>query len=436
MDHFEIGTGQATGRGSPLVARTLALAAFCTALLVSWLTGRFAQLDRWEYSEIADNILSGRGAFYDYLSVHYYFYGQPLYPLLIAAIRGLTGSEQMVIVVQAMLLAAIAFLIYKVALHAWGERVALLAGSMVAFHPGLLIYAGRLHSELIDVFAIVLAYALWLRLNRDAGATRGMVTGVGLAFGMLCRGTMIPVTLAWLARLAWRGRGEMARTTIVLRALTVGIVLTMSPFVARGCYIYGTVVPLRSDVGINMWKGNHAGASGTLHTLEAVPRPVTVHLTNADLVAVSRMNEVEQSEYFSSKAQSWIATEPQAASALFLRKLWYFWWSSPHTGLLYPHQWTQIYTSYYSLVVLLALVGLATAAGTMSRAGREAAVVFVIMALFGSMTQAMFYVEGRHRWHFEPMLLLFAAVGCDRLVRAALDWRTTRLAPQSAALLD
>lgn len=59
----------------------------------------------------------------------------------------------------------------------------------------------------------------------------------------------------------------------------------------------------------------------------------------------------------SKRARAFIRDHPGAFARLFLRKLFYFWWCAPTTGLLYPRPWLWAYLTYYVGVVLLAAAG-------------------------------------------------------------------------------
>ena len=395
--------------------------AVLAALAASAATGRFGSLDRWEYSIIADHILAGDGAYYDYMGIRYYFYGPPLYPLLLAGVVGLTGSEVVVLVLQACILAGTATILHTVAWRLWDPRVALLGGLLVALHPPSLIYAGQLHSQTLDVFVIAAAFLLWLGIHA-ASIGRAFATGIALAGAVLSRGTMGPVVLAWGLRFVWRCRRDWRRATTVGVAVAAGGALVVLPLIVRGYRLYGEWTPLRTDAGVNLWYGNHDGSTGTAYSGDPVPVPVTTHLTTEDRRIVAGMNEIEQNEYFTARVRRWIESNPGTAATLFVNKLRFYWWTSPHTGLHYPAAWTRVYLVYYSVVLALGIFGLwrAMRAAPLSR---EAARLFIVMAVCASVTQAAFYVEGRHRWQLEPMLLLFTAYGAVTLARRSAERR-------------
>jgi hypothetical protein len=127
-------------------------------------------------------------------------------------------------------------------------------------------------------------------------------------------------------------------------------------------------------------------------------------------------NEVEQNKILTNAGMDFVRSQPREASLLFIRKFFYFWWFSPHTGLFYPRSWLNAYLAYYLVVVCLAALGLWTCLRATTPAVRNLAEIFLLLAATYSVTQAIFYVEGRQRWQLELLLLIFASAGLLRLL--------------------
>ena len=74
------------------------------------------------------------------------------------------------------------------------------------------------------------------------------------------------------------------------------------------------------------------------------------------------------------------------------------------------------YLGYYLPVFLLALVG-SWVVGR-DRAGPRHAVVLLWMMMGAlAVAQSLFYVEGRHRWAIEPLLIVLAVVAVAQVRR-------------------
>lgn len=413
------------------MALALFLGAFGAAIGAAAATGRLATPERWEYSQIAENILSGRGPVYDYLGAEYHFYGPPLYPALLAALLRVTSDgETVMVVLQALLFGLTCLAAYGIGRRLFGFREALLGACLVALHPGALVYIGKLHSQTLDVFLILLNVLVFVSLPASAPIGLWLAAGVSAGLAALSRGTRMPFYAVWAVWFLLTQRRQLGRALQIVGALAVGGLLAFSPILARGYQVYGTLVPLRTDTGVNLWYGNHPGATGTSYTFDSVPMPVIGRLTDRQREQIVGMSELEHNVFFSREAMAFIRSNPGGAGVLWARKILYYWWFSPHAGLHYPAGWLAIYKIYYGLVLGFAALGLAIGLRSSRSASRDGSVLFVLMAFSVSLTQALFYVEGRHRWQLEPLMLIVAAVGIlavvdakPRISRLGTPWR-------------
>lgn len=398
--------------GDARVLIPLFLAAFAAAMAVTTITGRFSSPERWEYSQIAENILEGSGAVREYLGTKYYFYGPTLYPAMLAAVLWVTNRlESAMLVLQAVFFACTCVVIYQIASTIFGTAEARLAAGLAALHPGGLIYVGKLHAQTLDVFLLVLSFLLLTQIARTATPLRSVGTGLVAGLAALSRATIVPFLSLWVAWFVWKERQHLSS---VLRAVTAFIAagaLVISPVLVRGYLIYGTVIPLRTDTGVNLWYGNHPGASGTSYTMSLAPAPVITQLPPAVSARIGTMNEIDQNRLFIATALEFVRNDPRAAFSLFLKKVYYFWWFSPHSGLLYPAGWWRAYAIYYAVILLFTAVGVVASLRSARPVVRTGGVLFLLMVASVSFTQAIFYVEGRHRWQIEPLLLTFSAAG-------------------------
>lgn len=389
--------------------------------MTTTVTGQFGTSERWEYSVIATNILEGRGASYPYLKAEYYFYGSAVYPRLLAAVLWAShGSEAAMLVFQALLFACTCLIIFGVAREMCGITAATGAGLIAALHPGALIYSGRLHAQTLDVFLIVLTFRLLLGIDRDRRLLAIVGSGIVAGLAVASRGTMLGFYALWAVWFVVRKSRPPLETARIAGGLALGGILALSPILLDGYRRHARLIPLRTDSGVNFWIGNHPGASGTSHSLSDDPKPVMNSRPPALAEGILGMNEVEQNAAFAAAALDFIRNDPAAFLTLFAKKLKYFWWFSPHTGLLYPATWTTLYRIYYATILVLASIGFGISASSKSTPSRTCTQVFLLLAGAISVSQALFYVEGRHRWQIEPLLLVFATGGAVRLYRAAV----------------
>jgi 4-amino-4-deoxy-L-arabinose transferase-like glycosyltransferase len=396
----------------------IAAIAFAASLTTTLALHRFTSPDRWEYSTIARNIVEGKGANYPWLGTNYYFYGSALYPRLMAGVFRLTGgSEAAVLILQMALFAGLCVAIYFIALRWFGTAVAASGALLAALHPGSLVFVGRLHDQILDALLITVTFGLLLLVRPSTRLSAALLVGLVSGLAAATRGTVLIFCVLWAFWFVAHARRCRPAALRVVTVIAIGGVIMLAPFLADGFRKYGEIVPLRTDNGVNFWVGNHDNASGTSYTLNDPPvaeiatRPVSL------VAGIDGMNEVEQSRAFNHAAVEFIRSHPGEFVRLFFKKLAYFWWFSPRSGLLYPVQWTLLYKLYYSVILTLAVIGLGVAWRSPRPVTRAGAQSFVLLAAGVSAAQALFYVDGRHRWELEPLLLVFTAVGLATVIR-------------------
>ena len=108
---------------------------------------------------------------------------------------------------------------------------------------------------------------------------------------------------------------------------------------------------------------------------------------------------------------TFIKNHPGQAFKLFVWKFYAFWWFSPQSGTLYARSWLELYKVFYAATLMLAVLG---ARAVLTGGDRDARWNLVLLALFLlalSGLQSLYYVEGRHRWAIEPLLLVLSGGG-------------------------
>ena len=137
--------------------------------------------------------------------------------------------------------------------------------------------------------------------------------------------------------------------------------------------------------------------------------------------------EVDRQDVFLNEALSFIRENPLSAASLFATKMRTFWWRIDSDPRDYSPAAAAAYEVIYRAELVLALFG----AFALSRspresppaAHREAAVFSIALMVAISVLQSLFYVQGRHRFMIEPLLLMFTACGILALPRV---WPATK----------
>lgn len=390
----------------------LCVATLVPRVLLALVLGVAGNPERWEYDVIAANIVSGHGPIYDREGFVYAAYAPPLGSYLLAFLLLLPGDSRVSIqIVQALLCLGTAVLTARIAQRISGDSTAaMIAGLLAALQPSLLYYSvvksDPLPLNALLLCGISLAGLHLLESNdRRSAVAFGVLTGVGI----LSRGTPAVALLVVGIGLTLRFG---ARAWPPLAAATIACAVSVSPWLARNIVVIGSPL-ITSTTGENFWRGNHPGASGgvvdidggritlLIPTNPALPPPIQSVLATG--------TELDRHETFMGEAWKFIADDPWAAARLFARKLRTFWWQIESAPGDYPAMAARGYEWIFRVELVLALLGAFLALRSPDRRAAAGLCLALIVAI--SLLQSAFYVQGRHRFLIEPLLLIFTAIG-------------------------
>ncbi|MCB7128033.1 MAG: glycosyltransferase family 39 protein [Candidatus Brocadiales bacterium] len=407
----------------------LMLGALLLRVAALFILGRHHTPELWEYENIANNILAGRGYVYDsHLGVPYYSMIYPGYTYFCALVYALTGHSYTVLtLVQALLSSLTVGLLVFLGFRLGDPRGAWIAGGLAAVHPGLIIYSGKLHEFTLLTILIYAAVLLWSRWEENPQWWRYVLLGLLIGLGTHIRPTFLMLLPAWVVAQGVIHRPPWHRLVGRVLLLTGATVLALAPWTVRNYRIHGRFVFISTSSAVNFWKGNNPLASGSSYLPSG--KPVVPYAASPSLrKALQTMTELEQYDTFYREAWSYIKKAPKAFLERWITKFYYFWWFHPQMGIEYPSFWLSLYKAFYIPILAMAGLGLPTVwrgpkEGAMGR--RKLLLALLTFALLLSVTQSLFYVEGRHRWAVEPILLLLAGQAVANLWR----WWSLRKLP-------
>ena len=189
-------------------------------------------------------------------------WNSPLYPLLLAGLFKLLGAytpaaANAAIGLNCLLHGLACALVYLLGLRLGGRRVGAAAAALLAVAPNAWRFLGwAWHTHLSAVLILAHVGALLALAGRGAGAASRPIAGAALAgaalgLAMLADGAavmLLPASLFW----AWR-----ARRLPAVAAAAFGTLAVLSPWTVRNYLATGSLNPLRSSAGVNLWVGNH-----------------------------------------------------------------------------------------------------------------------------------------------------------------------------------
>ena len=381
--------------------------------------------EMWEYEVAAQNFLNGRGLTVHYLGTDYRALLHPFYPLLCVGIYWLFGSLPVAVAyTQIIIFGLVACISYRIGKEVFCEKTATLAALLVCLHPGLFIYTThKLHSLIVDTFWFLRFLLFTLKLQKKMNFKRAVFAGIILGFAILSRPTILlfsGVASIWLLK-QWDFLVRKKFLFLFTLLATTAVILT--PWAVRNFIVFGRFIPMSTSSGIHLWRGNNPNATGTLRTSSG---EIVLYKDVKFLEELYKLDELGQAQLFQKAALTYMREHPWRTFQLFLKKFYYFWWFSPQSGILYPPKWRLLYRGWYSSAILLAILGMECGWRKTACAEQREKLLLLILFLFSiSLFQSIFFVEGRHRWTIEPVLLIFSAEGLRFLMEDI--WKYCRL---------
>lgn len=386
-------------------------------LIIVGLSARGRGPEVFEYEVLATNLLNGLGLVYLHNGQLYQAFHSSLpFIALNAAVCGLTAHRHVfLLAAQAILAGILIALVARIGTRVANARAGLIAAALTALHPGLVYYdTHKLHPLGLDALLIVATVLAFMELTPVSRWPSRLATGMLAGLALMERGSLI--ALAGLATLAVAValRGHAVAAARFALPIAFGTALVLGPWVARNAVVLGTPVMMTSS-GENFWRGNNAGATGTSLALDGTP--VLEHTDPAFQAKVRTLDELGQMQLFWAESRRFWRESPSAALQLTARKLYYFYAFPPTAGLWYTGWLLAAYAVYYVLEIIAVVVGLRSFVLTPSPTGLASTFqrwLPLVAIVSVSLVQSAFYVESRHRWGVEPLMLVFAGIAVSR----------------------
>ncbi len=215
-----------------------------------------------------------------------------------------------------------------------------LIGALIPHWP----YELESFSALALVFLLVVFVGRWQRevgsgvepRSGKGRALRSLIFGVAAGVSFHLQPVLLPVVVGCLAFELWwrRDRIAMGRVSLV----TLGMILACVPWGFRNYRVLGEAYFIRSNLGLELHVGNHAGAHGDIDVSGA--RRSLLH-PRTDLVEAEQVRSLGEAEYMRLKRQealTWIASNPGRFLELTATRVAYFWGGPLHRSDRIPWQ--------------------------------------------------------------------------------------------------
>lgn len=315
----------------------------------------------------------------------------PVYPLFIAFLFALgPNSPETVLVAQALLSVATAYVGYLLARRA-GEHRGLLVGAALALYPPFLFWSLQPLSETLFLLLLVLSVYLVDRSRHDGGKPSTLVAlGLAAASGALCRPTGLvyipPILLALVSRCGIR------RTALAAAVMA----LLLCTWTARNVVRLGAPVLTTTNSGVNFYVGN------SQKFLDDPNLGSSIYYADEELRSqVEPLGELGADRALFQRGKAFLLADTGRAFRLAWHKLRYFYRPFPRADTA---------VRWLSFISLLTALGFAISP-IYRRRLRPGPTWMLCAALIvlTTLVHVIYFPSGRFRLPVEALLLLMAA---------------------------
>jgi len=358
----------------------------------------------YENVSIALALLAGRG-----FSSPFFFpsgptaFMPPGYPVLIAGFMRVLGTGIAATIgltaFQILLSVVTVVVVQKAARRYLGMRTGNLAGLFCALAEPFLIAPLYIWDTCLSALILVAAIAVApdIRRRRDFA-----LAGLGCAIAVLINSALLFPLLGIIAWAAWR-----ARTTPWLAFLVFAI--AFSPWPIRNFATMHAFIPLRSNLGYELWHGN-PGSDGETPAFSTPGVNAREHSLYVSEGEVGYMREK------GSLAKAWIAMHPAEFARLTGRRFIRFWTGSSRS----PAPMT-------ASLSVAAFIGLA-----LLWRSRPLFVLFAIPLALFPLPYYITHPDVRFQFVIDPLLAILAGYACESF----FAWCARRPAPSPEVASD
>ncbi len=368
------------------------------------------------------------------------FYFAPLYPYLLAVLFAVLGElPPAALAMQAVLGGLHVGLVHLLGWRFTGRRsTARIAAAGALLYGPYWMYETLL-LKTTAAATLTAATALVLLAAGDRCDDRRWAAG-GLMLGVLAllRGNTLVVAAAVAAGLLLehrRGRASARAVALWGVALLCGIL----PATLHNLVAASDLVPTTAQGGVQLWIGNHEGATGTYVALR--PARGLPAQERADAFSIAEAAEgqplfpSEMSAWWLRRGLAWIASDPLEWLRLTAVKLRLLHAHSEIVDVvdleLYRALSPQLRLAWLGFGPVVALAAAGVVLERRRLAGSRAMLAVLVVGSIASVV--LFFVFARYRLPFVSLYLVLGAAGADGLLAAARSRRIGTLAVAAAA---
>lgn len=324
----------------------------------------------------------------------------PLYPCLIAAVFRIFGiytysSAWVLLSINSLLASLTTIPLFFIAQRTFGKGIAVWSARAWALNP--YVWYWSIHwiwDTTLTPLILALVFLVALELVDRPGLRRWVLFGILWGIGALAN----PASLAFLpfcGLWVWSRRSRRGLSSLGGIALSsLVFFLVLSPWLIRNYEVFGRLVFIRDDFGLQLRLGNNKFSDGMLFA------SLQPNLNQPEFENFKRMGELKYEAFCRQRAFDWIRAHPDRFVIISLKRFFYYWNGVPRpTDSVAP---VDFRSSLFLASSVLAIWG----AGCAVRQKRPAAWLFAGLMLTYPVVYYFVFPHARYRHPIEPELFI------------------------------
>jgi 4-amino-4-deoxy-L-arabinose transferase-like glycosyltransferase len=315
----------------------------------------------------------------------------PIYPLILAGIFKVFGSYSVASAWTAVLInvlagAATAVLLYYVGRLHFGERVGIAAAWLWVL-PWMYqtnAFSVSLTNAYLAALGLTVVFLVPKTLD---GNWRWFVLGIYSGLLVLLQPSLLPLVLVYGGWLAWSRAGS--RRALIAIA---GLLLVLAPWTIRNYVTFERFIPLRDNLGLELWLGNRPGMQGKTVDFSG-------DFPDHDASNYAQLGELRFMDGKFDAAREFIVSHPASFAGRVLWRVVEFWY------VPYPFPW-----------IVVAIFGWLGAAWAIRKDG--SGWVWLIMLAVYPLVYYVTHNFSTYRHPIEPLIILLAAYAMVEIITA------------------
>lgn len=364
--------------------------------------------DAADYDNYASNMLAGKG-FVNHMTGLPTSYHAPLYPAFLALIYLVFGLKNYfaVMIVQCVMSAFLPVIIFYIGKAMFNSKVGLLSAIWLAFYKPYIIFSSQggpaflLSENLFNI--LFLLTALFVIKVAFKGHSLKNKFLLGILFGILIlTRAVLALYPAILALLIYKNKHSPALAVKEIAVFFAAIAIVILPWAARNYFVHRAFVPLTTQGGFGLISGNNRFVNGGGQT------DMKRLLTQEQKSRYDRMSEVEKDKFLKKVALDFLIKNYKQVPMMSIKKILVLWDVFVNDYSVVSGGSARRYNVWYAIVFMFSLVGIAKVVKTQFDIS-----VLLSFSLFLYTTIIVVITGGdpRHRYYFEPFLIIFASLG-------------------------